>query len=55
MLKPGGEGSGLTLVLSLEGFDGGGALLSPNDNALADTDGLAEQRGQRHLLGGFVW
>lgn len=27
---------------------------SPDDNGIADTDGLAEQRGTRHLYGGYV-
>lgn len=27
---------------------------APDDNGIADTDGLAEQRGTRHLYGGYV-
>lgn len=40
------DGGDLELVCDDEG--------APNDNGLADLDGMAEQRAQPHLCGGYV-
>lgn len=47
------DGGDLELVCEGEGAqcDDEGA---PNDNGLADLDGMAEQRAQPHLCGGYV-
>ncbi|MGW9331609.1 hypothetical protein [Bosea sp. NPDC055594] len=47
------DGGDLELVCEDEGAqcDDEGA---PNDNGLADLDGMAEQRAQPHLCGGYV-